>query len=188
MDGYAGVTDGAQAKSLFTSGKTAMYQDGSWSGGVGILETEAPFEFGYFYYPPLNTEEPRFGQVGSYIANCHIVFQGREVDNSEVAKDFLAFMMKPESMIEYIAAVGNPPGRTDLPTDEVAEILGPTTAQMMQDVAEAGTMSLYEGVCPPELLASLKESVDLMLTGALTPEEAAAMQQEATEAYRAGEY
>lgn len=187
VEGFAGITDYAQAKSMFTSGKAAMYQDGSWAGGVGVLEEEVDFDFGYFYYPPLNNEAPRFGQAGSYIANCFIVFQGRDEDKSEYAKDFVAYILQPENMLTYLSEGGNPPGRMDLPADKVAEILGPVTAQMSQDIAEAGTMSLYEGVCPPELLASLKESIDLMLTTGLSPEEAAAMQQEATEAYRAGE-
>ena len=61
----------------------------------------------------------------------------------------------------------------------------PDMAACCRRFARARRATLYEGVVPPELLASLKASIDLMLTGSLSPEEAAAMQQEETEKVRA---
>lgn len=183
IDGFAGITEYAQAKSLFTSGKTAMYQDGNWAGGVAVLPKEAPFDWGYFYYPPM--DQPGYGDVGAYVANCYIVFKDRK--HIEAAKDVVRWILQPENMLKYIELGGNPAGRIDLPGEEVQKILGPTTASMLSDISKAGAPALYESVVPPELLASLKQSIDLMLTGGLTPEEAAAMQQEATEKMRMGQ-
>ena len=97
----------------------------------------------------------------------------------------IAYILQPENMVLWAEKLGGPPGRTDLPQAEVEQVLGPVMAGMLQEIAAAGAPTLYEGVVPPELLASLKASIDLMLTGSLTPEEAAAMQQEETERVRA---
>ena len=97
----------------------------------------------------------------------------------------IAYILQPENMVLWAEKLGGPPGRTDLPAEEVEQVLGPDMAGMLKEIAAAGAPTLYEGVVPPELLASLKASIDLMLTGSLTPEEAAAMQQEETDKVRA---
>ena len=181
MEGYAGITDYGQSKGLFLSGKAAMFQDGSWSTGATSLPEETTFDWGYFYYPRL--DQDNYGEMGSFVANCLIAFEDR--DNVEASKDVIAYILQPENMLLWAEKLGGPPGRTDLPAEEVEQVLGPDMAGMLKEIAAAGAPTLYEGVVPPELLASLKASIDLMLTGSLTPEEAAAMQQEETDKVRA---
>lgn len=180
MDGFIGITDYNEAKSLFVSEKTAMYQDGNWAGGVAVLPKEVKFDFGYFFYPPMDQAD--YGRVGAYVANCYIAFANKNV---EVSKDIIRFILQPKNMLKYIELGGNPAGRIDLPKDEVAKILGPMTGNMLSDIAKSGAPSLYEGVVPPELLVELKNTIDLMLVGKLTPEGAAARMQAETEKVRA---
>ena len=178
--GFAGLTDYAQAKALFTTGKAAMYQDGSWAGGSAALPKEATFEWGYFYYPPI--QEKAYGPVGSWLPNCFIVLKGGP--NVEAAKDLVAFLLKPESQVRWAQASGLVPGRIDLPSDQVEKALNETSAAHINDVKKLGAPALYEMVATPKLLDTLKRAIDLMLTGGISPQEAAAMMQEETEKAR----
>ncbi len=180
MTGFTGITDLNQARSLFLSEKVAMFQDGSWSTGKTSMPTDATFNWGYFYYPLMDHEN--YGDMGSYVANCMIVFKDRP--NVAAAKDVVKYILQPENMVVWAEKLGGPPGRTDLDPQAVEQALGPVMAGMLQEIKAAGAPPLYESVVPPELLASLKETIDLMLTGSMTPEEAAAAQQEATDKMR----
>jgi ABC-type glycerol-3-phosphate transport system substrate-binding protein len=181
-DGFAGLTDYNEAKSLFTTGNAAMYQSGSWEGGTSGIPAAVDFEWGYFYYPFFEDSE-NYGPVGSWVPNCFIAFNR---PNLEAAKKVIAFLASPEGATLYGAASGLPPGRIDLSEDAVATIVNGSVNQMLADVASMGAPALYESAVPPQLLSTLKQASDLMLTGSATPEEAAAMMQEETEKAREG--
>jgi raffinose/stachyose/melibiose transport system substrate-binding protein len=170
-DGFAGIIDDEVAKSLFTSGKAAMYQTGSW-GGAGMLENP-DFEVGYFYYPPIRDDQ--YGPVGSWVPNCFIAFNR---DNVEDAKKVIAFLASPEGAEAYGKASGLTLGRTDIPAETLETFLKPMVAQMADDVAKQGAPALFESAVPPDVLNALKRTAGEVLTGVSTPEAAGeAMQQ-----------
>ncbi|WDR01954.1 extracellular solute-binding protein [Devosia algicola] len=178
-DGFAGLTDDTIARSLFTSGRAAMYQTGSW-GGSGQLEQDN-FEVGYFYYPPINEES--YGQVGSWLANCFVAF---DRGNLEETKQVLAFIGSREGTKIYSEANTAPPGRSDIPTDELAEFLPAQIVQMVKDADSAGAPPLFESAVPPDLLNLFKRVVGEVLNDLATPEEAAQQMQDAWEEARQG--
>jgi len=180
-DGFAGFTDPEVPKSLFISGKAAMFQDGSWSSG-GALSKAAKFDLGYFYYPPI--QEKRYGPVGSWVPNCFIAFADRP--NVEAAKKVIAFLSSKDGAIAYAKASGLTIGRKDIPADIIKSLMSPLTAQVVQDVADQGAPPLFESQVPPEILTELKQSVGDVLTGGATPEQAAERMQEAYERARQG--
>ena len=180
IKGFAGLTDYNQAKGLFTSGKAAMYQDGSWAGGSSVLPKEVNFDWGYFYYPPIQAKT--YGPVGAWVPNCFIAFKGGA--NVQAAKDLIAFLVKPQSQVSWSQSSGLVPGRIDLPKEQVAKALNSTTAAQITDVKDMGAPALYESAVPPQLLDTLKRAIDQMLTGGITPEQAAAMMQSDTEKAR----
>ncbi len=179
-DGFAGMTDYDAAKSLFTSGKAAMYQMGSWEGGAAAIQAAAKFNFDYFYYPQMD-QQP-YGVVGSWIPNCFIAFQNRA--HVAEAKQVIAYLASVDGITTYYRKSGTTPGRTDLPKTVVDELLNPMTARMLSDVGTLGAPSLFEGAVPPDILSALKQACDLVLVGTNTPEQSAQMMQDAYEKYR----
>lgn len=180
-DGFAGLTDYDTAKSLFTSGNAAMYQMGSWEGAATGIEAAVDFPFGYFYYPQMD-QEP-YGPVGSWIPNCFIVFNR---ENQEAAKEVVAWFASREGIETYAQTSGLTPGRIDVSPEVIDEIASDMGAQMMEDVATMGAPALFEASVPPDVLSALKQASDLVLTGAITPEEAAQMMQDAYDEAREG--
>ncbi len=180
--GFAGITDYNQAIALFTTGKAAMYQDGSWAGGAGTLPKQATFDWGYFYYPPIQAKT--YGPVGAWLPNCYMVFKG---DKAKVAaaKDLVAFLVSKDTAKLTASIQGNPPGRVDIPKAELDSILTPQMAQEVADVKTMGAPALYESAAPADCLDVLKQSVDQVLTAGLSPEKAAANMQACTEKARA---
>ncbi len=181
-EGFAGLTDYNESKALFTSGKAAMYQSGSWEGGSSGIPSVVDFEWDYFYYPNFEDTVP-YGPVGSWVPNCFIAFNR---PNLEAAKKVIAFLASNEGAAIYGEASGLPPGQIDLPQEALDKILNEPIQRMLADVAEMGAPALYESAVPPQLLSTLKQASDLMLTGSITAEEAAAMMQEETEKAREG--
>lgn len=178
-DGFAGLTDDSIARSLFTSGRAAMYQTGSW-GGSGQLEQDN-FEVGYFYYPPINEEA--YGQVGSWLANCFVAF---DRGNLDAAKEVLGFIASREGTLLYSEANTAAPGRSDISSEELAEYLPPKIVDMVAEADAAGAPPLFESAVPPDLLNLFKRVVGDVLNGIATPEEAAQEMQNAWEEARNG--
>lgn len=181
-DGFAGLTDYNEAKALFTSGRAAMHQNGSWEGGSAGIGSVVDFDWGYFYYPFFEDSE-NYGPVGSWVPNCFIAFNR---PNVEAAKQVIAFLASAEGLAIFCETSGLPPGRIDIAQESLDKILSPTTQQMLADVAEMGAPALYESAVPPQLLSTLKQATDLMLTGSITPQEAAEMMEKETVKARQG--
>ena len=177
-DGFAGIIDDEVAKSMFTSGKAAMYQTGSW-GGAGMLDQDQ-FEVGYFYYPPIN--EVAYGPVGSWVPNCYVAFNRGNVD---AAKKVIAFLASKDGALAYSQASGLTIGRTDVDAAALASTLKPMVAQMAADVGTMGAPALYESSVPPDILNTLKRTAGEVLTGVITPEQAGQAMQDAYDAARA---
>jgi hypothetical protein len=67
-----------------------------------------------------------------------------------------------------------PPGRSDLDNEMLGRVLDPNTTAIAAEIAELGSVPLWEASVPPELEQGLRQHIDLMLSGVETPEEAAA--------------
>ena len=180
-DGFAGLTDPEVAKSLFTSGKAAMFQDGSWDSN-GDLAKAAKFPLDFFYYPPI--QEKAYGPVGSWVPNCFIAFAKKP--NVDAAKQVIAFLASTDGAVAYAKASGLTVGRTDIPSDTLKSMLNPMTAQMAEDVAKQGAPALFESSVPPDVLTALKQAAGDVLTGGATPEQAAQRMQDAYDKARKG--
>ncbi|MBC7810012.1 MAG: extracellular solute-binding protein [Burkholderiales bacterium] len=168
-EGFQALTDYNQAISLFTSEAAAMYVMGIWEAGASVASAE--FNVDWFYYPSIEGQEP-LGVVGSWPANCFIVFEDRP--HVEESKQFLAYLISPEGMQVYMEAGGLPPGRADLSADMLGTVLHENTTAIAGEVAELGSVPLWEAYVTPELFQGIREQIDLMLSGVVTPEEAAA--------------
>lgn len=179
-EGFQALTDYNQAISLFTSGAAAMYVMGIWEAGASMADLD--FNMDFFFYPSFDDQES-LGAVGSWPANCYIVFQDRP--HVEETKEFIAYLISAEGMEIYMQAGGLPPGRTDLPADLLGSALHANTTVIAGEVAEAGSVPLWEAYITPELFQGIREHIDLMLSGVETPEEAAEAIQELTEESRA---
>ena len=175
-DGFAGIIDDEVAKSLFTSGKAAMYQTGSW-GGAGMLKQDQ-FDVGYFYYPPI--QDVAYGPVGSWVPNCYIAFNRDKVD---AAKKVITFLASKDGALAYAKASGLTIGRTDVTAEDVS-FLSPMVSQMAADVGKMGAPALYESSVPPDILNTLKRTAGEVLTGVSTPEQAGQAMQDAYEEAR----
>lgn|GEM_PF-748749 len=181
VKGFAGITDYNAALSLFTTGKAAMYQDGSWAGGAGTLPKQATFDWGYFYYPPI--QEKQYGPVGAWLPNCYMVFKG-DPKKVAAAKELVAWLISKPIAKLTAGIQGNPPGRVDIPKEELTAILTASMAQEVEDVKNLGAPALYESAVPPECLDTLKQSVDQVLTAGLSPADAAAKMEACHEKFR----
>jgi len=168
-DGFQALTDYNQAISLFSSQAAGMYVMGVWEAGASMSELD--FNVDWFYYPSIDGQEP-LGVVGSWPANGYIVFQNRP--HVEESKQFVAYLISPDGMQIYMEAGGLPPGRSDLPEELLNEALDPNTTAITGEIAELGSVPLWEAYVTPELFQGIREHIDLMLSGAETPEEVAA--------------
>ncbi len=176
-DGFAGIIDNEVAKSMFTSGKAAMYQSGSWDGAGGLEQDQ--FEVGYFYYPPIRDEA--YGPVGSWVPNCYIAFNR---GNLEAAKKVIAFLASSEGAEAYARASGLTVGRSDIPIETLNEFLKPMVAQFAADVGKMGAPALFESAVPSDILNTFKRTAGEVLTGVITPEAAGEQMQAAYEEAR----
>ncbi|HLA45337.1 MAG TPA: extracellular solute-binding protein, partial [Aggregatilineales bacterium] len=167
-EGFQALTDYNQSISLFTSQSAAMYAMGVWEAGASMASLD--FNMDYFFYPPIEGQES-LGVVGSWPANCYIVFQNRP--HVEESKQFIAYLISPEGMQIYMEAGGLPPGRSDLSPEILGSVLHENTTRIAGDIAELGSQPLWEAYVTPELFQGIRENIDLMLSGALTPEEVA---------------
>ena len=166
-DGFAGIIDNEVAKSMFTSGRAAMYQSGSWDAAGGLEQDQ--FEVGAFYYPPIR--EVAYGPVGSWVPNCYIAFNRGNLD---AAKQVIAYLSSAEGAETYARASGQTVGRSDIPLAKLNEFLNPMTAQFAADVGTLGAPALYESSVPSDVLNALKRTAGEVLTGVITPEAAGA--------------
>ncbi len=124
-DGFQALTDPDQAKSLFQSQQAAMYVMGVWEADNAVAE--APFNADWFYYPPIGDQKP-LGVVGTWPADCVIVFQNRA--HVAEAKQFVSYLLSPAGMAIFAKALSVPPGRTDLSSELLGSALGANTVKI----------------------------------------------------------
>lgn len=168
--GAAGVND-PDARALFTQGKAAMYSNGSWAASDALLGKELPadFKLGNFYYPQMFDEVP--AKVAIYPGNSLIVLKG--TGKEEYAKQFVAFAMSKERQIALAEGKQLFPSRTDLEKADI-EPMGPIYVDMYERMIAQGSDNFWHTEVSAELSTKGRELVSAVISGALTPEAAAA--------------
>ena len=81
----------------------------------------------------------------------------------------------------YAQTAGIPHGRADIPSEVYSEILSEMQLQFLEDNNRYGTPALFEASSSQPYQQATVKSVDQMMAGGLTPEEAGAWMQEKTE-------
>ncbi len=180
IDGFTGLTDYNASRALFTTGKAAILQNGSWDGGNAGLPKDVKFELGYFYYPPIRKEKTEV--VGAWVPDGLII--PRKSKNIDAAKKFMAWAYRMPQAVLWATVGGIPHGRSDIPARLYKEILSPMQFQFLEDNAKYGTPALFEASTNQPYNEASQKSVDLMLTGGKSPKEAAEWMQQKTEEIR----
>ena len=180
-DNYAGFADQEQAKGLFTSGKAAMLQSGSYSSKIG--DDAAGFTVDYFNYPPIDSAAAGNTSVGAWLANCFIGFNRQ---HSEEAKKVLKFLSTSEAMVAYTKADGETMARTDIPDDVTKQLVDPLAARMVAEATRDGADPLWQGAVPSDILNELIRVTEQVQAGTMSPEDAAADMEKAYERSRSG--
>jgi len=181
VDGITGLTDYNTARALFTTGKAPMWQTGSWDGGAAGLPRDVQFELGYFYYPPVRPE--RTGKVGAWVPDGFIIpAKGKHIAE---AMEFMAWAYRLPQAALYCQKAGIPHGRADIPSKVYKDILSPMQFQFLEDNVKYGTPALFEASSNQPYNNAYIKSIDQMLGGGMSPQEAAAWLQKETEKVRA---
>jgi raffinose/stachyose/melibiose transport system substrate-binding protein len=151
-----------EARAVFFNELSAMLL--SFQSAVPALYEADPFEWGWMPLPAIASD-------------CDVPFQSvsdREFvipsgsDNIELAKAFLSFLMSQEMQLEL--AKYRSPSRTDLPADQLAEVLDPVTIQMYDAMAEHGTVQFWETNLPGDLMPTARGLMQEMFAGQRSPE------------------
>jgi ABC-type glycerol-3-phosphate transport system substrate-binding protein len=173
-EGAAGMVDN-DARALFVQGKAAFYSHGSWAAGSALLgkELSAEFKLGTMYYPQMKADVK--GAVGLFAGNALWVIKG--TGKEAWSKEFVAYAMSKESHVALVKSKGLFPSRTDLTAADL-EPLGETQITMYQQLQEAGTVTLWHHLAPVDLNQVKNESVQAVIAGSMTPEDAAKKMQE----------
>lgn len=173
QEGFRAVTFD-QSKALFEAAKSASWLQGSWA-TVGYAP---PFPLGWAFFPPV---DGGMEQVPVPIAVDSFIVPAKS-RNPEVAKQFVEFMIT-KSTLE--TGMGRVPARADLDLDKV--ISDPNTLSLAQTIQDRQMIQSWVSLVPVELRDSLNLIVgdQLMAEGSVTPEQAAAALQQASEDLRA---
>jgi raffinose/stachyose/melibiose transport system substrate-binding protein len=160
------ATSYEQADQLFLSGEAAMVQTGSW--GASIYKGQEPgFEIGWLIEPGLGTTPTSYL---AYAGNGYSI--PTTAKRTDIAKEFLKFLMSKETESVIMPKHGLIPARTDIdPT--TLEGVDPLVKEMMATFPEYGLSGLWGDTVPPDLGEAIDPMLQGILVGTETPEGAA---------------
>ena len=157
----------SDGRTLFESGRAAVYPGGSWE--ISGFDERAGFEFSAFRTPPPD------GRVGCYIVD-HVdlaIGLNPASPNAEAARTFLAWVASPEFARIYTGALS---GFFSL-QDASVEYAHPVAQEFVswRDDCESANRTGYEALDSgdPGFPVDLREASNAVVLGALTPEDAA---------------
>lgn len=153
-----GGMNGAEADALFTAGKGAMIIEGPWmSNGF----KEAGIDFGV---APLAA-----GPAGEFaISNSSMFFVSQQTFESDAQKEavwrFLDFWNSRDNQIAWAVTSGNPPTRTDISADDLAE--NPNLGPFMDNRAQEVRFYLANVVASNEIRGIYEDAMQKVTSGA----------------------
>jgi raffinose/stachyose/melibiose transport system substrate-binding protein len=180
VEGYNGLDyDTGQSRVLLYAGQAAMELIGSWNIQTVKAENEAFFEnMGFFPFPAIEEGEGDPSTVVGTVGDSYYHIAS-SCDHPEEAFEFLTYLLDEQSIDERLDAGRIPP------IAGVSEMLDEPLSQEIMRVVEdaAGVQLWYDQYLPVELGEVHKDTMQALFGMAITPEEAAAAQEEATADY-----
>lgn len=173
----------AEGRALFTQGKAAMYQDGSWA--VGMLRDEAPdLDFGWMVYPRIDPDiDPG---ILVYAGDGIMAPKAHTPERGAAAKKYIAYCLSEEyqtAMAEN-TALGMVPGRTDIP-EEALMNNDPMVVDMFTKLNNPlPTATGWDDPVPADMAELSFTLMQEMLTGQIQPEEMGEQLEQLAEKHR----
>jgi ABC-type glycerol-3-phosphate transport system substrate-binding protein len=173
----------AEGRALFTQGKAAMYQDGSWA--VGILRDEAPdLDFGWMIYPQIDPDIE--AGILVYAGSGIMAPKALSPERVAAAKEYIAYCLSKEyqaAMAEN-TELGLMPGRTDVPEEALknndAMVIDMFTKLNNPLVTAAG----WDDPAPADMAELSFTLMQEILTGQIQPEEMGEQLEQLAEKHR----
>ncbi len=179
MEGVSGMTH-AGARSTFLEGYAGMYASGTWD--IPYLSEAAEFNYGVMEFPNFKPNIPKvmFDDAGGIWLGAGM---GIAPEKSEVIYELMDFVMRPSEQARRVAD-GYMPVRT-ITREDIAEVgleLNPYTGKVLDRFNQSLEMQwplsqAYDGYSLPDVMVAMRKAVVVALTGASSPEEAAAIVQ-----------
>jgi ABC-type glycerol-3-phosphate transport system substrate-binding protein len=185
-DGTPGM-DADTSNGLFYSGKAAMLMQGSWMAAADGIPGQVDFELGHFYLPPLRDDLENPMPLSAAIGNCMLI--PSNAAHVEEAKEFLNWVVQTENITIWLKNGMFVPGRTDLSSEVLDELLSPLQKEILADAKEYGQSIYVPAMSFPASWYDLMDNtvLDRVFTAGMTAEEAAQMVQDEIETLRSGE-
>jgi ABC-type glycerol-3-phosphate transport system substrate-binding protein len=169
-----------QAMQLMATGKAAMFTDGSWASGKGMLGGFATnLDYGWMLYPKMTPAiEPKFL---IYMGNAEeILAHGKHVAE---AKTVLAWHMSRERQTALARTGILVPARLDIPPSAMKG-LGPVGFDMWQRLSSVGSAIGWDDPVPTQLGQLNYTLMSQLLSGSIPAEQVGAQLQTTLEQIR----
>ncbi|MDB5056715.1 MAG: solute-binding transport protein [Chloroflexi bacterium] len=179
--GFMGRTE-LQAMQYFATGKAALYSDGSWASGKGMLGGFAKsLDFAWMLYPKMVKEiEPKFLL---YMGNAEeILTHGKHVD---AAKKILAYHMSLERQTALARSGILTPARLDIPANAMKG-LGVVGYDMWKQLGKVGSAIGWDDPVATKLGQLNYTLMSQLMAGSIGPKDVGTQLQTALIQVRAG--
>jgi raffinose/stachyose/melibiose transport system substrate-binding protein len=179
--GFMGRTE-TQAMQYFATGKAAMYSDGSWAAGNGMLGGFAKsLDYGWMLYPKMNPSiEPKFLL---YMGNAEeILTHSKHVD---AAKKVLAFHMSLPRQTALAQSGILVPSRLDIPASALKS-LGTVGYDMWRQLGPVGSAIGWDDPVATKLGQLNYTLMSQLMSGSIGPKDVGTQLQAALLQVRAG--
>lgn len=157
----------------FGNGKLAMMINGDWA--MGELTANRTIDWGVALLPGLNQGDDVAPAAPLVLAKYWAISQTATQERAQAAGAFLEFITQPERQLAWAAKFGVLPTRRPALDDPL--ITTDATRRISAAQLRAGK-TLPLGVNPNQLLDAMREPLNQLLAGNLTPEQAAAQMQQ----------
>jgi raffinose/stachyose/melibiose transport system substrate-binding protein len=173
--------DVPQVNALFTSGKLGMVQGGTYS-LADLVSGKPKFAMDWFLLPPLTP-----GRVTPFDAfNGDTFVVPAKAANPKLAKEFLQFFMTDTYQTDVVVKGGALPVFTSVEPAKLAS-LGKPIQEMVQLSKTVGLVNIWDSTVPSTLgQAFVVPLLQKLVSGSITPQEAAAQMQSALEDVQTG--
>ncbi|MES4908251.1 MULTISPECIES: extracellular solute-binding protein [unclassified Streptomyces] len=173
--------DTTQAQALFTSGRLAMLQGGNYS-YADLKAAKPSFDMGWFLLPPLT--EGRETPFNAFNGDTLVI--PAKAANPALAKKFLKFFMTDKYQVSVVAASGSLPVFTSIQPSRLSN-LGDLVQQQFEVSKSVGLVNIWDSTVPSTLGQSFAVPVlQKLVSGKLTPQQAAQQFQTALEKLQSG--
>ncbi len=159
--------DDGEGRLLFTDGKAAIYQSGTWA--ANMIKKEAPdIDLGYFVLP----EHNELSTIKLYPYNAICVPANISEEKLPVVIDFMNSILSKEYALS-IFKTGMIATNSSITADEIAKVADPLIGSIVEDVNNLGVSRGVGGSWDPLMKNAQIQACQEVAEGTMTPEEAA---------------